>query len=396
MQDRTVTGRVVSGDDGYAFPGVNIIVKGTTIGTVTDSNGDFSIAVPGADAVLVFSSIGYKTTEIAVGSQTTINLSIEPDVTSLSEVVVVGYGTVKKSDVTGALSSVSAEQLKAVPVQSISQALQGRAAGVDIAQNGARPGENPVIRIRGNRSLIGGNDPLIVMDGIPLPEGSSLNDFNPGEVESIEILKDASSAAIYGSRGANGVILVTTKKGKAGKARITYEGFYGVSAPLAEINMKNGGQHAELRREAYRNNAGLTYFLPWADASSDFSLFSGQDVEMWNSVADGYEWIDRENRVPAMRDVTTEERAAFEAYYNQFQLRYPVGNATRTAEVNQNLTDLRALLDNPNLQIPVYNPENVRSTDWGDLALQTGKKQSHQFSVSGGSDNVTLYFGGGY
>jgi TonB-dependent starch-binding outer membrane protein SusC len=373
FQQNVIKGRVTSADDGLGFPGVNIIVKGTTIGTVTDTEGNFSLEVRGSDAVLVFSSIGYKTTEVPVAGQSTINLAMEPDVTALSEVVVVGYGTVKKSDVTGALSSVTTEQLRAVPVQSISQALQGRAAGVD-----------------------GGNDPLIVVDGIPLPEGSGINDFNPNDVESIEILKDASSAAIYGSRGANGVILVTTKKGKAGAAKINYDGFYGVSSPLADIDMKNGGQHAELRREAYRNNAGLTYWHPWADVTADFALFSPQDVELWNSVADGYEWIDRENRIPATRGVTEEERAAFEAYYQQFQLRYPQGSASRTAEVQQNLNDLRALLDNPNLQIPIYNSERVRNTNWGDLALQTGKKQSHQFSVSGGTDKVGLFFGGGY
>ncbi len=397
FQDRTVTGKVTSGDDGQPFPGVNIVVKGTTIGTVTDNDGKFSLSVPSSESILVFSAIGYSTTEISVGTQTSIDVPLAADVTSLTEVVVVGYGSVKKSDVTGALSSVSAEQLKAVPVQSIAQALQGRAAGVDIATTSHRPGDNPTIRIRGNRSLIGGNDPLIVLDGIPLPEGSSINDFNPGDVASIEILKDASSTAIYGSRGANGVIIVTTKKGKAGKAKITYDGFYGVSSPLVDIDMKTGGQHAELRREAYRNNNGLTYFLPWADANADFALFSAQDVEMWNSVADGYEWEDRDARIPKMRPVTAEERAEFELYYDQYLLRYPVGSASRNNnDVTQNLADLRAMLDDPNLQIPVYNGKNVRSTDWGDLALQTGRKQSHQFSVSGGTEKIGLFFGGGY
>src|SRR5690349_18332520 len=211
-QERVVTGRVTSQDDGLGFPGVNIVVKGTSIGTVTDSDGKFSLSVPSPESVLVFSSIGYSITEVVVGAQTTVDVALVTDITSLAEVVVVGYGTTKKSDVTGALTSVSADQLRSVPVQSISQGLQGRASGVDIAQTSTRPGDNPTIRIRGNRSLLGGNDPLIVLDGIPLPEGSSVNDFNPADVQSIEILKDASAAAIYGSRGANGVILVTTKK----------------------------------------------------------------------------------------------------------------------------------------------------------------------------------------
>jgi TonB-dependent starch-binding outer membrane protein SusC len=394
LQERIVQGRVTSKDDNLGFPGVNILVKGTTDGTVTDSEGNFSINIRSADAVLVFSSIGYKTVELPVAGQSRIDLSMEADVTNLSEVVVVGYGTVRKSDVTGALSSVNSEQLKAVPVQSISQALQGRAAGVDIAQSSFRPGDNPTIRIRGNRSLIGGNDPLIVVDGIPLPEGSGINDFNPSDVASIEVLKDASSTAIYGSRGANGVVLVTTKKGKAGKAKVTYDAFYGVSKPLVEIEMKGAADHAELRREALRNNRALTYAFPWADAATDYANFAGQDIEVWNSVAQGYEWVDAANRIPAMRAVTTEEREQYEAYYAQYAYRYPV--ASRTADQTNQLAKLRAALDDPNLQIPVYNSENVRNTDWGDLALQTGKKQSHQISVAGGSENLSLYFGAGY
>ncbi len=395
-QENVVTGRVTSQDDGLGFPGVNIVVKGTTIGTTSDSDGKFSLSVPSNESILVFSSIGYATTEEVVGSRSVIDVVMAADITSLAEVVVVGYGTVKKSDVTGALTSVSAEQLRSVPVQSISQGLQGRASGVDIAQTSSRPGDNPTIRIRGNRSLLGGNDPLIVLDGIPLPEGSSVNDFNPNDVQSIEILKDASAAAIYGSRGANGVILVTTKKGKAGKGKITYDGFFGVSSPLSEIEMKTGGQHAEMRREAYRNNAGLGYSLPWADVASDYASFSPQDIELWNSVADGYEWVDRDARIPVMRAATAEEREMYEKYYDQYQLRYPIGNASRTPAVDAKIAALRAFLDDPNLQIPVYNPDKVRNTKWGDLALQTGIKQSHQFSVSGGTEDVRVFLGIGY
>jgi len=395
-QERTVTGRVTSKDDGLGFPGVNVVVKGTSIGTVTDSDGKFSLGVPNTEAVLVFSSIGYATTEVIVGAQTSFEVALATDITSLSEVVVVGYGTVKKSDVTGALTSVSAEQIRSVPVQSISQGLQGRAAGVDITSNNTRPGENPVIRIRGNRSLIGGNEPLIVLDGIPLPEGSSINDFSPADVQSVEILKDASASTIYGSRAANGVILVTTKKGKTGAAKISYDGFYGTASPLVGIDMMKGGQHAEMRREAYRNNGVLTYSLPWADVPSDYASFSPQDIELWNSVADGYEWVDRDARIPVMRAVTAEEREVFEAYYAQYQLRYPVGNPIRTAALEAKLTALRAMLDDPNLQIPVYDPSKVRNTNWGDLALQTGRKQSHQISVSGGNDDVRMFFGAGY
>src|SRR5690606_32415949 len=137
-----------------------------------------------------------------------------------------------------------------------------------------------------------------------------------------------------------------------------------------------GGQHAELRREALRNNNALTYGLPWADVAADFAAFSPQDIELWNSVADGYEWEDREARIPRMRTPSAEERERFEQYYDQYALRYPEGSAARTPAIQQKLNQLRTLLDDPNLQIPVYNSSEVRSTDWGDLALRTGKKQS--------------------
>lgn len=396
QSDVVVRGQILD-NTGAGMPGVNVLLKGSSSGTTSDADGRYSLAIPASEAsnaVLVYSFIGYKSQEQAVGSRSTIDVTLETDITQLSEVVVVGYGSVKKSDVTGALTSVSSEQLRQVPVQSISQALQGRAAGVDIAQNSFRPGDNPTIRIRGNRSLIGGNDPLIVLDGIPLPEGSSINDFNPNDVESIEVLKDASSTSIYGSRGANGVILVTTRKGKSGKGRITYDSYVGVSSPLVKIDMYDGGRWAEFRREAYRNNAGLTYGMPWANVADDYALFSGQDIELWNSVADGYQWVDKANRIPAMRTPSADERADYEAYYNQMLLRYT--GTQLTPAVTAKINALRTALDDPNLQVPIYNGENVRNTNWGDLVLRNGIKQSHQLSVSGGTDNLTVYFSGGF
>lgn len=391
FQDKKINGRVTSADDGLGFPGVNIIVKGTTNGTVTDNDGNYSIEVSSPDAILVFSSIGYRTTEVVVGGQSSINLAIEPDVTSLSEVVVVGYGTIKKSDITGALSSVSTEKLNAVPVQSISQALQGRAAGVDVVQNGFKPGDNPVIRIRGNRSVNSSNDPLIVVDGIPLAEGSGMNDFNPADVASIEVLKDASATAIYGSRGANGVILVSTKRGKSGKASVTYDGYVGMSKPLAQIEPMSGGRHADMRREAFRNDSGKSYNPYWADVTSDIATF-GADPNVWESVKQGYTWVDEANLIPQMRPVTAEEREMFEQYYQYDLLRYP----NPSASIQTKLDAMRALLDDPNLQIPVYDPSKVRTTDWRDLVMRTGSRQSHNISVAGGTDKMSVNFSLGY
>jgi TonB-dependent SusC/RagA subfamily outer membrane receptor len=206
FQGITVTGRVLSGEDNTGLPGVNIVVQGTTVGTVSDINGDYSLEVPGESSILVFSSVGFITEEINVGTKTVIDLTLNPDITALSEIVVVGYGTQERAKVTGAISRVSAEEITQTPVVSLDQALQGRAAGVFVTNSGA-PGRNPIVRIRGI-GTVGNNDPLYVIDGVP---AGGLNTINPNDIESIEVLKDASTAAIYGSRGANGVIMVTTK-----------------------------------------------------------------------------------------------------------------------------------------------------------------------------------------
>lgn len=383
-----VTGKVTSSEDGLAMPGANIIIKGTVTGTVSDAFGNYKIDVPSSESVLVFSSIGYMTQEAVVGGRAVIDVAMRLDVTQLSEVVVVGYGTVKKSDVTGSLSSVTAEQLQSVPVQSVSQALQGRAAGVDVSMSNFRPGENPTIRIRGNRSLKATNNPLYVVDGIPLAEGSGINDFNPSDIKSIEILKDASATAIYGSRGANGVILVSTKRGVPGKAKITYDGYVGVSKPLTPIEMFNGGQFAELRREANRNNNNKSYVQPWADPNADYAIFSA-DPNMWEAVAAGYEWVDKDARIPVMRNITEEERAIYQAYYDQDIIRYQ--GLSNQAAVYAKLIDPATIT-----QVPVYHHDRVPTTDWPDYVMRTGVKTNHQFSVSGGNEDLLVKFAGGY
>jgi TonB-linked SusC/RagA family outer membrane protein len=253
-QTSEITG-TVSDESGSSLPGVNVVVKGTSQGTVTDVDGNYSISVEGESTILVFSYVGYTQEEIAVGSQSVINVSLTPDVTALSEIVVIGYGTAKKSDVTGAISSVSSQTIKEIPAQDVSTALQGRVAGVDIQKTSSRPGAEPQIRIRGNRSLGspdgGNNEPLIVLDGIPYL--GSLTSISQGDIESVDILKDASATAIYGSRGSNGVIIITTKKGKAGQSRFSYNGFYGVSTPLDEYDVFNGEEFANYVLEANTN-----------------------------------------------------------------------------------------------------------------------------------------------
>jgi TonB-linked SusC/RagA family outer membrane protein len=363
----TITGRVTAAENNSPLPGVTVSLKGSSTGTVTDQDGRYKLTVADGQGTLVFSFIGYVRKEEPINNRTTINIALSQDLAAIEEVVVVGYGTRKKSDVTGSLSSVSAQQLKQVPVQSISQALQGRAAGVDVAASSFRPGENPQIRIRGNRSLKATNYPLVVLDGIPLPDSSSINDFNPSDIASVEILKDASATAIYGSRGANGVILVTLKKGKAGVASVTYDGYVGFSKPLATMEMMNGAEYAELKREAYRNNSDLTdYNTPFPNPVQDFNLFKA-DPNMWESVAQGYDWVDKAAMIPRYRAITDQERQQFD--------KYGLGSFD---------------------SLPIYDPGKVRTTDWADLALRTGLKQDHQVSVSGGSEKVRVIFSLGY
>jgi hypothetical protein len=191
FQGINITGTVLSSEDETGLPGVNIVVQGTSIGTVTDVEGNYSLEVPDANAVLVFSSVGFVREEVAVGSQTVINVTLNPDITALSEIVVVGYGTQERAKVTGAISRVSAQEITQTPVVSLDQALQGRAAGVFVTNSGS-PGRNPIVRIRGIGTT-GNNDPLYVIDGVP---AGGLNAINPNDIESIEVLKDASTAAI--------------------------------------------------------------------------------------------------------------------------------------------------------------------------------------------------------
>ena len=251
---RTVSGTVTS-DIGEGLPGVTVIVKGTTVGATTNVNGEYSLAVPEGASTLVISSIGYEKKEVPVGSGGRVDVRLAPEAQALNEIQVVGYGVQKKSQVTGAISSVSEEQLREVPVSNVGQALQGRAAGVTISSASSSPGQNPVIRIRGNRSFAGSNDPLLVVDGVPYD--GNLNDLNPDDLTGVEVLKDASSTAIYGARGANGVILITTKRGKVGAPKATYSGYYGLKKAYGRFDLQNGQQYYDFRYQAYKANGAV-------------------------------------------------------------------------------------------------------------------------------------------
>lgn len=245
-QNKTITGKV-SDETGTPILAASVIVKGTNQGTSTDVNGDFTLSVPENAKTLTISSTGFGTKEVAIVGNT-ISVSLVRSTSNLDEVVVVGYGSQKKSNVTGAISSVKASDLQNIPNGRIEQSLQGRVAGVTIMQNSGQPGSASTIQIRGVTTF-NNNNPLWVVDGVVVDAGG-IGYINQSDIESIEVLKDAASAAIYGTRAAGGVILVTTKKGKAGKTLVTYNGYYGTSAPAKVLDLLNATQYAVLRNES--------------------------------------------------------------------------------------------------------------------------------------------------
>ncbi len=238
-QERAVSGKVTSSDDGSGIPGANIQVKGSSNGTVTDSDGNFKLNV-GNDATLVFSFVGYVTQEIAVGAQSTIDISLVSDITSLSEVVVVGYGTQEKKEITSAVTSVKSENFNKGTVNDPALLLQGRVAGLNITSPGGDPNATVNIRLRGVGTVGANAEPLVVIDGII---GGSLSTVDPNDILSIDVLKDGSAAAIYGSRGGSGVILVTTKSGKSGKTVVDYNGSYAVQNIARSIDVMNPDEY---------------------------------------------------------------------------------------------------------------------------------------------------------
>ncbi len=337
LQQQKITGKVTD-KSGAAVPGVSVVVKGSTIGTTTDSNGSFALTVPPGGDILVFSFIGMTTQEVTIGNQVSFNIVLEEASTALDEVVVVGYGTVRRSDLTGAVGSISQAVLQSIPIKSFEQAIGGRLAGVEVTQSSHSPGGGVSVRIRGGNSINSKVEPLYVIDGFPvtsdnskipssgqsdgvLPQMNMLAEINPGDIESIEVLKDASATSIYGARGANGVVLITTKKGKAGATNVEYSFYYGLQKIANKIEMLDAYQFATLHNEMSLNSvpAKVPYFV---GAIKD-GIYYGKPEE----------------------------------YKSPFNL-------------NTSGTD------------------TLPSTDWQDLILRTGKVMNHQLTISGGSENT--------
>jgi TonB-linked SusC/RagA family outer membrane protein len=252
LADVDVSGRVVD-EKNNGLPGVTVVVKGSTKGTTTDEQGSFKLAVPGPQAILVFSFVGYETKEVPVGNNTVLNVSLGEGDQTLNEVVVVGYGSQLKKEITGAVQNVSAQEIKDIPVSQIGQKLQGRLAGVQINQTTGKPGQGISIRIRGQVSVSAGSDPLYVVDGFPIT--GTIAQLNPDEIDDISILKDAASTSLYGSRAANGVVLITTKKGKIGQTTISFNTFAGIQQvpERGRVKMLNAVEFAQFKKEYYQD-----------------------------------------------------------------------------------------------------------------------------------------------
>ncbi|WP_026899290.1 SusC/RagA family TonB-linked outer membrane protein [Daejeonella oryzae] len=273
VQEFQVSGKVTSKSDGLPLPGVTVTVMGTTTGTSTDEAGKFSIRVPKAGSVLEFKQLGMETQTFTVNNSNSINISLLESSSALQEVVVVGYGTQKKSVVTGAISGVDSKDIENQQISRVEQALQGRASGLTVASSSGAPGASATVRVRGTTTL-GNSDPLYVVDGVVVDVGG-IDYLNQNDIESIQVLKDAASAAIYGARAASGVILVTTKKGKSGSMNINYAAYYGTQSPVRRLDMLNATEYATLRNEAsVAGGGGIVYADPqsygegtnWQDA----------------------------------------------------------------------------------------------------------------------------------
>ncbi|WP_339864276.1 TonB-dependent receptor [uncultured Algoriphagus sp.] len=257
IREMTISGVVTSATDGVTIPGATVILKGTTVGTVTNIDGEFTLEVPEQGAVLIVSFIGYENQEVPVTNSTRLEIRMQEDLKSLDEVVVVGYGVVKKEDLTGSVAQVEMEEVQDIPANSVERVLQGRAAGLQIINPSQDPGAGSTVRIRGGSSLRGSNSPLVVVNGFPLGDAGELKQINPADIESVEVLKDASASAIYGSRGANGVIMITTKKAKQGQTNFSVRQQLTISEFTSELNLwRDPALMAQLNNES-RVNGGF-------------------------------------------------------------------------------------------------------------------------------------------
>lgn len=377
-----ITGKV-SDETGKPLQGATVQVKGSTNGMATRADGTFEVLAPSANAVLLITSVGFTEMEFPLAGKTDVSITLTSIAAALQDVVVVGYGTRKKVEVTGATTSIAGDNLRTVQTTNLTQALQGRLAGVDVTMSGFRPGQGASIRIRGNRSLSAGNDPLYVVDGFPV--SYTIDDMNPADIESVDILKDAAATAVYGVRGANGVVQITTRKGKAGKISINYQGSQSVETIIRQLPIFNGPEIADSWRQAFFADKSYTrtrgvatasnplYYYP--SALNDIALFWTRfgSVEQWNSIKGAYTWDVYDpstNTFIARKRATTPEE--------------------RTMMQNLGIT---TQLDS----VDIYDPSKVKSFDWqNEVGLRHGTTTNHNISVTAGSEKFKASFNAGY
>lgn len=370
-----ITGKVTS-ETGETLPGVTVLVKGTTTGTATDPDGNYSITVPDPNGTLVFSYIGYVTQEVPMNGRTNIDIALVPDVQSLEEVVVIGYGTQERTDLTGSVASVSPTDLRRAPVATVNEAIQGRVPGVSVTSSGA-PGQTSNINIRGIGSLNGGSNPLYVIDGVWT---DNLRDFNPADIESIQVLKDAATTAIYGSRGANGVVIITTRRGKSGETVITFNGYAGAQNLPKRWDLTNAREFATINNLAH-DNAGAprlpgadTRFNPAIDTDWQEEMYQQGSVQEYNlSFSGGGE----NTNVLVSGSYYDQQGTIIGTKFNRYSLRVNSGFNKGRFKIGQNALLVRSNTINVNgtpfvdmvrmlPTIPVYDPTKSGGFGFGD------------------------------
>jgi TonB-linked SusC/RagA family outer membrane protein len=337
-QERVISGKVTSAEDGSPAPGVNVLIKGTTIGTATDAEGMYSLNVPAGSHTLVFSFIGFKTIEREIGSATVIDAIMEPDAVQLTELVVVGYGTQIKQDLTGNIAKVKGDDIRGVPVTTFEQAMQGRAAGVFVESGNGKLGQGMKVRIRGASSVSADNQPLYVIDGIPVTSQNQssftantnpLTDLNPNDIESIDILKDAAASAIYGSRAANGVVQITTKRGKSGKTKFNVSYTTGVSTPTNKREFLNTAEFVELFNEARANTDATSV----ASLEARFDRYGAGNRNSWQNPSS-----------PEYVDTDWQDQVFRNGGFNQFDISASGGNEKTQFFISGSLSDQEGII----------------------------------------------------
>ncbi|SDE85294.1 TonB-linked outer membrane protein, SusC/RagA family [Dyadobacter soli] len=378
-QDIVVKG-VIRDQQNQTLPGASILVKGTQSGTVTDVDGNYSIGVPNGDAVLVISFIGYETQEIAVGNRTQIDVTLGGDLKTLNEVVVIGYGTQKRGDVTTSIASVDTKDIEERPILQAAQALQGKAAGVQVTQPSGKPGSALSIRVRGATSVQAGNEPLYVVDGVPTMD---TRDLNVNDIESIQVLKDASSAAIYGARASNGVVIVTTKRGKANQSQVNFAAYYGISNMAKKINVLNPQQYADLMNEMGHNVTVGSQTTDWN--KEVFTTGHNQNYQL--NFSGGTD----KNRYFVSGAITQDKGIIQPASYKRYSFRMNLDNQIKswfklTTNVSYANAKIRDVKDNNNagrnavvlgaLGAPptmgIYSQDSIRGTIFSTNPLKAG------------------------